>query len=149
MPILPTRKTQSQIQARAQDIRFYPEVRPHHKGVLLSIEEPTKGQIFFNPNPPQPDHKVQVKSFFSNLLTRAGDINFLGSSTTLETPKQPQSVEELEGSKNNKFTQEVFATSSRNEKERGEENKIRRSQAQTSHQMGSFNRLIQELDQVR
>jgi hypothetical protein len=36
----------------------------------------------------------------------------------LETPKQPQSIKELEGSKNNKSTQEVFATSSRDEKER-------------------------------
>jgi hypothetical protein len=63
MPILPTRKTQSQIQARAQDIRFYPEVRPHQKGVLFSIEDPTKGQIFSNRNPPQPDHKGQGKSF--------------------------------------------------------------------------------------
>jgi hypothetical protein len=42
----------------------YPEVRPHHKGVLLPVEEPTKGQVFSNPNPPQPDHKRQGKSFF-------------------------------------------------------------------------------------
>jgi hypothetical protein len=76
-------------------------------------------------------------------------IQFFCLSTTLETPKQPQSVKEIEGSKNNKFSQEVFATRSRDEKERGEENQIRRSQAQTSHQRGSFNRLIQELDQVR
>jgi hypothetical protein len=60
-------------------------------------------------------------NLFSNLLTKAGDTNFLGSSTTLETPKQPQSVEELEGSKNNKFAQEMFATSLTDEKERGEE----------------------------
>jgi hypothetical protein len=68
-----------------------------------------------------PTTKVK-ENLFSNLLTRTGDTNFLGSSTTLETPKQPQSIEELEGSKNNKFAQEVFATSSRDEKERGEEN---------------------------
>jgi hypothetical protein len=63
-------------------------------------------------------------NLFSNMLTRAGDTNFLGSSTTLETSKQPQSIKELEGSKNNKFAQDVFATSSRDEKERGEENQI-------------------------
>jgi hypothetical protein len=39
----------------------------------------------------------------------------------LETLKQPQSIKELEGSKNNKFTQEVFATSSRDKNERREE----------------------------
>jgi hypothetical protein len=66
----------------------------------------------------------------------------------LETPKQPQSVEDLEGSKNNNITQEVFATSSKYEKEKGEENKIWGPQAQTSHQRGSFNQLIWELDQV-
>jgi hypothetical protein len=85
MPILSTRKIQSRIQARAQDARVYPEVRPHHKGVLIPIEEPTKGHVFSNPNPPQPNHKGQGKYF----LTRAGNTNFLGSSTTLETPKKP------------------------------------------------------------
>jgi hypothetical protein len=82
------------------------------------------------------------------MLTRAGDKNFLRSSATLETLKQPQSVKELEGSKNNKFAQEVFTTSSRDDKEREEKNQIRRSQAQTSHQRGSFNQLILELDWV-
>jgi hypothetical protein len=91
MPILANRKSQSRIQARTQDIRFYFEVRSHHKGVLLPIEEPTQGRVFSNPNPPQPDHQGQW-NFFSNLLTRAGNTNFLGSSTTLETSKQPQSV---------------------------------------------------------
>jgi hypothetical protein len=28
---------------------IYPEVRPHHKGVLLPVEEPTKGRVFFQP----------------------------------------------------------------------------------------------------
>jgi hypothetical protein len=78
-------------QARTQDIGFYPEVRSHHKGALLPVEEPTKGWIFFNPNPPQPDHQGQG-ILFSNLLTRVGNINLLGSSTNLETPKQPQFV---------------------------------------------------------
>jgi hypothetical protein len=70
---------------------------------LLSVEEPTKGRVFSNPNPLQDDHKGQGKLFFSNWLKIPGDINFLGSSTTLETLKQPQPIEELEGSKNNKF----------------------------------------------
>jgi hypothetical protein len=93
-------------------------------------------QILHNPT-------TKVKgNLFSNLLTRAGDTNFLGSSTTLETPNQPQSVKELKVSKNNKFAQEVLAISSRDGKEKGEENKIRRSEAQTSHQRGSFNQSI-------
>jgi hypothetical protein len=37
--------------------KIYPEVRPDHKGVLLPVEEPTKGQVFANPNPPKPDHQ--------------------------------------------------------------------------------------------
>jgi hypothetical protein len=39
--------------------KIYPEVQRHHKGVLLPIEEPTKGRVFFNPNPPKPDHQGQ------------------------------------------------------------------------------------------
>jgi hypothetical protein len=34
-------------------------VWPHHKGILLPVEEPIKGGVFFNPNPPQPDHQGQ------------------------------------------------------------------------------------------
>jgi hypothetical protein len=37
---------------RHKDTRIYPEVRPHHKGVLLPVEEPTKGRAFSSPNPP-------------------------------------------------------------------------------------------------
>jgi hypothetical protein len=33
--------------------------RPHHKSVLLPVEEPTKDRVFFNLNPPQPDHQGQ------------------------------------------------------------------------------------------
>jgi hypothetical protein len=76
-------------QARTQDTRHYPEVRPHNKGALLPVEEPTKGRVFFNPNPLQPDHQGQMVHF-SNLLATAGNTNFLRSSTNLETPKQPQ-----------------------------------------------------------
>jgi hypothetical protein len=39
----------------------------HHKGVLLLVEEPTKGRVFSNPNPPQADHKGQG-NLFSNML---------------------------------------------------------------------------------
>jgi hypothetical protein len=39
--------------------KIYPEVWPHHKGVLLPIEEPTMGRVFFNPNPPKLDHQGQ------------------------------------------------------------------------------------------
>jgi hypothetical protein len=96
------------------------------------LRSPQKARSFPTLILHNPTTKVKG-NLFSNLLTRVGDINFLGSSTTLETPKQPQSVKELEGSKNNKFAQEVFATSSRDEKENIEKNQIRRSQAQTSH----------------
>jgi hypothetical protein len=90
MSILPNKITVTD-QARTQDSRFYLEVQPHHKGAVLPIEEPTKGQVFFNHNHPQPDHQGQG-ILFSNLLTRAGNTNFLGLSTNLETPKQPQPV---------------------------------------------------------
>jgi hypothetical protein len=43
----------------------------------------------------------------------------------LETAKQPQSVLKPQGLKNNNIAQEVFATSSRDESETGEENQIR------------------------
>ena len=39
--------------------KIYPEVRPHHKGVLLPVEEPMKGRVFSNPNTPKPDHQGQ------------------------------------------------------------------------------------------
>jgi hypothetical protein len=84
MSILPNKITITD-QERTQDTRFYPEVWPHHKGALLPVEEPTKGQVFFNPNPPQPDHQGQG-ILFSNLLTRARNTNFLESSINLETP---------------------------------------------------------------
>jgi hypothetical protein len=55
----------------------------------------------------------------------------------LETPKQPQFVKELEGSKNNKFAQEVFATSSRDEKERGERRTKSESHKHKPHTIGA------------
>jgi hypothetical protein len=39
--------------------KIYPKVQPHHKGVLLPVEEPTKGWVFFNRNPPKPNHQGQ------------------------------------------------------------------------------------------
>jgi hypothetical protein len=82
-----------------------------------------KGQVFSNPSPPQANYKSQCK-LFSQIASERGWYKLLGSSTSLDTPKQPQSVKELEGSKNNKFAQEVCATSSRDEKERGEGKQI-------------------------
>jgi hypothetical protein len=72
-----------------KDTRFYPEVRPYHKDALLPVVEPTKGQVFSNPNPSQADHQCQDNHFL-NVSQRASDTNFLGSSTKLETPKQPK-----------------------------------------------------------
>jgi hypothetical protein len=48
-----------------KDTRIYSEVRPHHKGVLLLDEEPTKGRVSSNPIPPQADHKGQGKLFLN------------------------------------------------------------------------------------
>jgi hypothetical protein len=88
-PLLLTIKTQMMNKARNQEHKIHPKVRPHHKGVLLPVVEPTKGHVFSHLNPPQADHKGQDKSL-SQLAQRVGDTNFLGSSTNLETPKQPQ-----------------------------------------------------------
>jgi hypothetical protein len=121
MPFLPT-KTQPRIQARAQDTRFIPRFGHTTKVSYSPLRSPQRTRSF----PTLIVHNQTTKlkgNRFSNRLTRAGDTNFLGSSTSLETPKQPQSVKELEGSKN-KFAQEVFATSSRDEKEREEEKQI-------------------------
>jgi hypothetical protein len=87
------------------------------------LRSPQRAESFPTLTLHNPTIKVK-ENLFSNLLTRAGNTNFLGSSTTLETPKKPQSVEELNGSKNNKITKEVVATSSRDEKKRGEENQV-------------------------
>jgi hypothetical protein len=111
-----------ELKQRHKDARIYPEVRPHHKGALLPVEEPTKDQVFSNSNPPQIDHKGQGKLFL-NFAQRVSETNFLGSSTNLETPKQPQTAKELEGSKGNKSAQEVFAVGSRDEKGGGEKTK--------------------------
>jgi hypothetical protein len=48
MSILPNKITVID-QAKTQDTSFYPEVRPHHKGALLPVEEPTKGSGLFQP----------------------------------------------------------------------------------------------------
>jgi hypothetical protein len=87
MPFLPTTKhnQESKQKHNTQDIS---EVRPHHKGVLLPVEEPTKGESF--PTLILHNQTTKVKAnLSSNRLKRAGDTNFLGSSTSLETRKQP------------------------------------------------------------
>jgi hypothetical protein len=50
-----------------KNTRFIPRFDIHHIGVLLLVEEPIKGWVFSNPNPPQADHKGQG-NLFSNLL---------------------------------------------------------------------------------
>jgi hypothetical protein len=52
--------------------KIYPEVRPHHKGVQLPVEEPTKGWVFFNTNPPQPDHQGQGILFLKRCSQERG-----------------------------------------------------------------------------
>jgi hypothetical protein len=100
-----------------------PSKNTRHKILSQGLATPQRAESFPTLTLYNPITKVK-ENLFSNLLTRVGNTNFLGSSTTLETPKQPQSVEELDGSKNNKIAQEVVATSSRDEKKRGEENQI-------------------------
>jgi hypothetical protein len=107
---------------------FIPRFGHTTKVSYSSLRSPQRAKYFPTLILDNPTTKVKG-NLFSNLLTRAGDTKFLGSSITLETPKQPQSIKKLEGSNNNKFAQEVFATSSKDEKEMGEENQIRGSQA--------------------
>jgi hypothetical protein len=122
MPILPTRKHNhgSKQEHKTQD--FIPSLGHTTKVSYYPLRSPQRAGSF----PTLIIHNLTTKvkgNLFSNMLTRAGNTNFLGSSTTLETPKQPQSIEELEGSKNKKISQEVFATRSRDEKDRGRKNK--------------------------
>jgi hypothetical protein len=50
--------------------QYNPRFGNHHKGVLLLVEETTKGQVFSNPNPPQADHKGQGNLFSNKLKER-------------------------------------------------------------------------------
>jgi hypothetical protein len=50
---------------RTQEHKIYPEVRSHHNGALLLVEEPTKGRAFSNHNPPLADHKGQGDPFLN------------------------------------------------------------------------------------
>jgi hypothetical protein len=59
-------------QARTQDTRFYPEVRPHHKVALLPVEEPQRTGSFstlilHNPT-------TEVKGFFSQTCSQEREI---------------------------------------------------------------------------
>jgi hypothetical protein len=58
MPILLTKDLKHKASKNTRHT-IYPEVRLHHKGVLLPVEEPTKFRVFFNPNPPKPEHQGQ------------------------------------------------------------------------------------------
>ena len=53
-----------------KNTRYNPRFGNHHKGVLLLVEEPTKGRVFSNPNPPQADHKGQGNLFSNQLKER-------------------------------------------------------------------------------
>jgi hypothetical protein len=72
---------------------IYPNVRPHHKGVLLPIEEPTKGWVISNPNPPHADHQGQGK-LFSNfaqerVIQTSWGVHKIGDSQATSTIKEP------------------------------------------------------------
>ena len=100
MYILPNKITITE-RARTQDTRFIPRFSHTTKVSYSPLRSPQRAGSF----PTLILHNLTTKvkgNLFSNMLTRAGNTNFLGSSTTLETPKQPQSIEELEGSKNKK-----------------------------------------------
>jgi hypothetical protein len=114
MPFLPEIEHNKTINARTQGHEicnnkvFYspttPQrcstLRPHHKGVLLPgyttkvfyslLGGPHKDESFSTLILHKPTTKVKGITF-SNFSQRAGDTNFLGSSTKLEIPKQPES----------------------------------------------------------
>jgi hypothetical protein len=111
--------------------KIYPEVQPHHKGVLLPIEELTKGRVFFNPNPPEPDHKGQGKSFLKSTHKRGwykllGVVQKFGDSQATSIHQGSRRFQEQQV-----HTRGVCNMLKRWERERGEENQIRKSQAQT------------------
>jgi hypothetical protein len=85
----------------------------HHKGVLLLVEEPTKGRVFSNPNPPQADHKVQGNLFSNKLKERVIQTSW-GRPQIWRLPiKQPLTVKEHEVPRVTNPHKVKFATSSR------------------------------------
>jgi hypothetical protein len=127
-------------------MRFYLEVQPHLKGALPPLRSLQRVRSFTTLILYKSTTKVKAATF-SIFAQRAGETNFLGSSTTLETPKQPQPSRTL-GSKSNKSTQKVFATSSR-DGERGEKEKPSlKSRTPNLKPKGSFNQAAWERFQV-
>ena len=72
---------------------FIPRFGHTTKVSYFPLRSPQRARTFPTLILHNPTTKVKG-NLFSNLLTRAGDTNFLGSSTTLKTPKQSQSVED-------------------------------------------------------
>src|SRR5207244_5504067 len=66
---------------------FVPRVRSHHKVPYVSVEEPTKSQVFSNPYP----HPNRPQRSRSRLLTtfaqRAGNTNFPEVRTSCDLPR--------------------------------------------------------------
>jgi hypothetical protein len=81
-----------------KNTQYNPRFGNHHKGVLLLVEEPTKGRVFSNPNPPQPDHKGQG-NLFSNKLKVLGVVHKFGDSQATSNHQGTR------GSKSNKSAQ--------------------------------------------
>jgi hypothetical protein len=90
MFILPN-KSKITDQARTQDTRFFPRFGHTTKVSYSLLRSPQRARSFSTLILHNPTTKVKG-FFFSNLHTRAGNTNFLGSSTNLKTPKQPQSI---------------------------------------------------------
>jgi hypothetical protein len=94
---LPTRKHNHRSKQEHKTQDFIPRFGHTTKVYYFPMRSPQRARTFPTLILHNPTTKVKG-NLFSNLLTRAGDTNFLGSFTTLETPKQPQSIKELEGS---------------------------------------------------
>jgi hypothetical protein len=124
--------------------KIYLEVRPHHKGVLLPIEEPTKAGSFSNLILQNPTTKV--KGFLiSNVAHKSGITNFLGSSTYLETPKKPQIVLKPRVSRTSRMHKRCLQQAQELKWDgRGKPNSW--AQAQTSHQRTPSTKLNLEQD---
>jgi hypothetical protein len=91
MPILPNRKHNHESKQEHKTQNFIPRFGYTTKVSYSPLRSPQRAGSFPTLILHNPTTKVKGNRF-SNLLTRAGDTNFLGSSTTLETPKQPQSL---------------------------------------------------------
>jgi hypothetical protein len=141
-------KTKPQIQARAQDTRFIPRFCHTTKVSYSLLRSPQRVGSF--PTLILHNSTTKVKgNISSNRLTRAGYTNFLGRPQVWRLPSNLNPLRNLKVprtiSPHKRCLQQAQEMRKR---ERGGENQIRKSQAQTSHQRGSFNRSIWERDWV-